>query len=145
MRKQIIEVFNAMNCTEFKSLEEIKRNYPEVEILDSWLMEEGIYGYANKIMEVLKLIRFGEKTERERKITETSAIMMQFYYDMVDEGIVYPLSSDEVNSVVLAQEISDMAIDFENGKYEESDWLEEVETYVRDRFIWSEYAIKEEE
>ena len=145
MRKQIIEVFNAMNCTEFKSLEEIKRNYPEVEIFDSWLMEEGIYGYANKIMEVLKLIRFGEKTERERKITETSAIMMQFYYDMVDEGIVYPLSSDEVNSVVLAQEISDMAIDFENGKYEESDWLEEVETYVRDRFIWSEYAIKEEE
>lgn len=65
--------------------------------------------------------------------------------NMADEGIVYPTSSDKVDSVVLAKEIAEMAIDFENGKYEKFDWLEEVETYVRDHFIWSEYAIKGED
>lgn len=145
MEERLIKAFNEMNETNYKTMEEIKQKYTELEILDSWLMYEGIHCYTNKILEVLKLIRFGTKTERERKITETSALMMQFYYDMADEGIVYPISSDKVDSVALAKEIAEMAVDFENGKYEETDWLEEVETYVRDRFIWSEYEIKEEE
>lgn len=134
-----------MNETNYTTLEEIKQKYTEFEILDCWLMYEGIHGYTNRILEILKMIRFGERTEREQKITETSALMMQFYYDMADEGIVYPTSSDKVDSVVLAKEIAEMAIDFENGKYEKFDWLEEVETYVRDHFIWSEYAIKGED
>lgn len=145
MEKSLLEAFNYMNETNYTTLEEIKQNYTEFEILDCWLMYEGIHGYTNRILEILKMIRFGKRTERERKITETSALMMQFYYDMADEGIVYPISSDKVDSVVLAKEIAKMAIDFENGKYEASDWLEEVETYVRDYFIWSEYVIKGED
>lgn len=145
MERSLLEAFNYMNETNYTTLEEIKQKYTEFEILDCWLMYEGIHGYTDDILKILKLIRFGEKTERERKITETSALMMQFYYDMADEGIVYPISSDKVDSVVLAKEIAEMAIDFENGKYEASDWLEEVETYVRDHFIWSEYVIKGED
>lgn len=145
MERSLLEAFNYMNETNYTTLEEIKQKYTEFEILDCWLMYEGIHGYTDDILKILKLIRFGEKTERERKITETSALMMQFYYDMADEGIVYPISSDKVDSVVLAKEIAEMVIDFENGKYEASDWLEEVETYVRDHFIWSEYVIKGED
>lgn len=145
MEKSLLEAFNYMNETSYTTLEEIKQKYTEFEILDCWLMYEGIHGYTNRILEILKMIRFGERTEHERKITEISALMMQFYYDMADEGIVYPISSDKVDSVVLAKEIAKMAIDFENGKYEKFDWLEEVETYVRDHFIWSEYAIKGED
>lgn len=145
MERSLIETFNYMNETNYTTIEEIKQNYTEFEILDSWLTYEGIHGYTNMILEILKMIRFGERTERERKITETSALMMQFYYDMADEGIVYPISSDKVDSVVLAKEIAEMAIDFENGKYEKFDWLEEVETYVRDHFIWSDYEIKGED
>lgn len=145
MEKSLLEAFNYMNETNCITLEEIKQKHTEFEILDCWLMYEGIHGYTNRILEILKLIRFGERIEHERKISETSALMMQFYYDMVDEGIVYPLSSDKVDSVVLAKEIAEMAIDFENGKYEKFDWLEEVETYVRDHFIWSDYEIKGED
>lgn len=145
MREQLIEIFNYMNETNYTTIEEIKQRYTEFEILDSWLAYEGIRGFTNNVLEILKLIRFGERIEHERKISETSALMMQFYYDMVEEGIVYPLSSDKVDSVVLTKEIAEMAIDFENGKYEETDWLEEVETYVRDHFIWSDYEIKGED
>ena len=145
MGKSLLETFNYMNETDYTTLEEIKQKHTEFEILDCWLMYEGIHGYTNRILEILKMIRFGERTERERKISETSALMMQFYYDMADEGIVYPISSDKVDSVVLAKEIAEMAIDFENGKYEKFDWLEEVETYVRDHFIWSDYEIKGED
>lgn len=145
MEKSLLEAFNYMNETNYTTLEEVKQKYTEFEILDCWLMYEGIHGYTNRILEILKLIRFGERTERERKISETSALMMQFYYDMADEGIVYPISSDKVDSVVLAKETAKMAIDFENGKYEKFDWLEEVETYVRDHFIWSDYEIKGED
>lgn len=145
MREQLIEIFNYMNETNYTTIEEIKQRYTEFEILDSWLAYEGIRGFTNNVLEILKMIRFGDRTEYERKISETSALMMQFYYDMVDEGIVYPLSNDNVDSVVLTKEIAEMAIDFENGKYEENDWLEEVETYVRDHFIWSEYVIKGED
>ena len=109
MEERLIETFNYMNDTEYKTIEEIKQKYTELEILDSWLTYEGVYGYTDDILKILKLIRFGEKTERERKITETSALMMQFYYDMADEGIVYPISSDKVDSVVLAKEIAEMA------------------------------------
>lgn len=144
MERLLLEAFNYMNETSYTTLEEVKQKYTEFEILDCWLMYEGIHGYTNRILEILKMIRFGERTEHERKITETSALMMQFYYDMADEEIVYPISSDKVDSVVLAKEIAEMAIDFENGKYEKFDWLEEVETYVRDHFIWSEYVIKGE-
>lgn len=141
----MLEAFNYMNETNYTTLEEIKQKYTEFEILDCWLMYEGIHGYTNRILEILKTIRFGERTERERKITETSALMMQFYYDMADEGIVYPISSDKVDSVVLAKEIAEMAIDFENGKYEKFDWLEEVETYTIEHFLGSDYEIKGED
>ena len=33
----------------------------------------------------------------------------------------------------------------ENGKYEESDWIEEVETYTIDHFLGSDYEIKGED
>lgn len=145
MERSLLEAFNYMNETNYTTLEEIKQKYTEFEILDCWLMYEGIHGYTNRILEILKMIRFGERTERERKISKTSALMMQCYNDMVQDGTAYPVSSEKVDSMALTTEIAEMAIDFENGKYEKFDWLEEVETYVRDHFIWSEYVIKGED
>lgn len=76
MEKSLLEAFNYMNETNYTTLEEIKQKYTEFEILDCWLMYEGIHGYTNRILEILKMIRFGERTEHERKISETSALMM---------------------------------------------------------------------
>ena len=145
MDRSLLEAFNYMNETNYTTLEEIKQKYTEFEILDCWLMYEGIHGYTDRILEFLKMIRFGERTEHERKISETSALMMQCYNDMVQDGIVYPISSEKVDSAVLTAEIAEMAIDFENGKYEESDWIEEVETYTIDHFLGSDYEIKGED
>lgn len=145
MEKLLIEAFNYMNKTNYITLEEIKQKYTEFEILDYWLMYEGIYGYTNRILKILKMIRFGERTEHERKISETSALMMQCYNDMVQDGTVYPVSNEKVDSAALTTEIAEMAIDFENGKYEEPDWIEEVETYTIDHFLGSDYEIKGED
>ena len=145
MREQLIEIFNYMNETNYTTIEEIKQRYTEFEILDSWLAYEGIRGFTNNVLEILKLIRFGERIEHERKISETSALMMQCYNDMVQDGTVYPVSSEKVDSMVLTTEIAEMAIDFENGKYEEADWIEEVETYTIDHFLGSDYEIKGED
>lgn len=145
MEKSLLEAFNYMNETNYITLEEIKQNYTEFEILDCWLMYEGIQGYTNRILEILKMIRFGKRTEHERKISETSALMMQCYNDMVQDGTVYPVSSEKVDNAALTAEIAEMAIDFENGKYEESDWIEEVETYTIDHFLGSDYEIKGED
>ena len=71
--------------------------------------------------------------------------MMQCYNDIVQDGTVYPVSSEKVDSMALTTEIAEMAIDFENGKYEESDWIEEVETYTIDHFLGSDYEIKGED
>lgn len=145
MERSLLEAFNYMNETNYTTLEEIKQKYTEFEILDCWLMYEGIHGYTNRILEILKMIRFGERTERERKISKTSALMMQCYNDMVQDRTVYPVSSEKVDSMALTTEIAEMAIDFENGKYEESDWIEEVETYTIDHFLGSDYEIKGED
>lgn len=145
MERSLLEAFNYMNETNYTTLEEVKQKYTEYEILDCWLMYEGIHGYTNRILEILKMIRFGERTERERKISETSALMMQCYNDMVQDGTVYSVSSEKVDSMALTTEIAEMAIDFENGKYEESDWIEEVETYTIDHFLGSDYEIKGED
>ena len=145
MERSLLEAFNYMNETNYTTLEEIKQKYTEFEILDCWLMYEGIHGYNNRILEILKMIRFGERTERERKISKTSALMMQCYNDMVQDRTVYPVSSEKVDSMALTTEIAEMAIDFENGKYEESDWIEEVETYTIDHFLGSDYEIKGED
>ena len=145
MEKSLVEAFNYMNETNYTTLEEIKQKHTEFEILDCWLMYEGIHGYTNRILEILKMIRFGERTEHERKISETSALMMQCYNDMVQDGTVYHVSSENVDNTALTTEIAEMAIDFENGKYEESDWIEEVETYTIDHFLGSDYEIKGED
>ena len=144
MERSLLEAFNYMNETNYTTLEEIKQKYTEFEILDCWLMYEGIHRYTNRILEILTMIRFGKRTERERKISEISALMMQCYNDMVQDGTVYPISSEKVDSAVLTAEIAEMAIDFENGKYEEPDWIEEVETYTIDHFLGSDYEIKNE-
>lgn len=67
MERSLLEAFNYMNETNFTTLEEMKQNHTEFEILDSWLRYEGILGYTNMILEILDMIRFGERTERERK------------------------------------------------------------------------------
>ena len=145
MEISLLEAFNYMNETNYTTLEEIKQKYTEYEILDCWLMYEGIHGYTNRILEILKMIHFGERTEHERKISEASALMMKCYNDMVQDRTVYPVSSEKVDSMALTTEIAEMAIDFENGKYEESDLVEEVETYTIDHFLGSDYEIKGED
>lgn len=101
MERSLLEAFNYMNETNYTTLEEIKQKYTEFEILDCWLMYEGIHGYTDRILEILRKIRFGERTEHERKISETSALMMQCYNDMVQDGTVYDDAREKVKTAYL--------------------------------------------
>ena len=58
MEKSLLEAFNYMNETNYISLEEIKQKHTEFEILDCWLRYEGLHGYTNRILEILKIIHF---------------------------------------------------------------------------------------
>lgn len=58
MEKSLLDAFNYMNKTNYTTLEEAKQNYTEFEIFDCWLRYEGIHGYTNRILEILKIIHF---------------------------------------------------------------------------------------
>ncbi|WP_173386981.1 hypothetical protein [Ruminococcus flavefaciens] len=53
MQSRIIEAFNEVYGCNYKSFEEIKKEYPVTEILDVWLRYEGIVGYTRYIIDVL--------------------------------------------------------------------------------------------
>ena len=56
MENSIIQAFNEMNDTEYKSVEEIQEHFSTAEIFQSWLEYEGIYGYTAKILHVLEIL-----------------------------------------------------------------------------------------
>lgn len=53
MQKKIIEAFNETYGSNFKSFEDIRREYDVTEILDTWLRYEGIIGYTRNIIDLL--------------------------------------------------------------------------------------------
>lgn len=53
MQKEIIKAFNETNGTDYRRFEEIRRDFPVVDILDTWLMHEGIVGYTRDIIDLL--------------------------------------------------------------------------------------------
>ncbi|MGN0574643.1 MAG: hypothetical protein ACI4J2_01315 [Ruminococcus sp.] len=53
MQKKIIEAFNETFDRNFKSFEDIRREYDVTEILDTWLRYEGIIGYTRNIIDLL--------------------------------------------------------------------------------------------
>lgn len=55
--KILIECFNEMNDTNFKTIVEIQSTgYSEYEVLDSYLRYEGISGYTTNILKAFSLI-----------------------------------------------------------------------------------------
>ena len=56
MENNLINAFNQMNDTSYSSVEEIQEMYSKVEIFQSWLEYEGIYGYTAKILHVLEIL-----------------------------------------------------------------------------------------
>ncbi len=53
MQEQILEAFNEVYNADYKTFEEIQRDYPVTEILDTWLRYEGIVGYTRDIVDLL--------------------------------------------------------------------------------------------
>lgn len=53
LQKQIFKAFNEVYNTDYKSFEEIQRDYSVTEILDVWLRYEGIVGYTRNIIDLL--------------------------------------------------------------------------------------------
>lgn len=53
MQTKIIEAFNETYGSNFKSFEDIRREYDVTEILDTWLRYEGIIGYTRNIIDLL--------------------------------------------------------------------------------------------
>lgn len=53
MQEEIIEAFNETNGTDYRRFKEIRRDFPVVDILDTWLRYEGIVGYTRNIIDLL--------------------------------------------------------------------------------------------
>jgi hypothetical protein len=82
-----------------------------------------------------------ENSEMEKRIAETAIHITWIYTDLANDGKVYPLMSDEVNSCELMDFISNMAMEFERTvKYD--DWMTELDEYATGRFMDSNYAVK---
>ena len=60
MRQELVNAFNKIEHTDFKTLEEIKRVYSKADIVVAWLQYEGIIGYTSKILRVVELAENGE-------------------------------------------------------------------------------------
>jgi len=53
VQEQTLEAFNEVYKADYKTFEEIQRDYSVVEILDVWLRYEGIVGYTRDIIDLL--------------------------------------------------------------------------------------------
>ncbi len=53
MQEEIIEAFNETHGTDYRRFEEIRCDFPVVDILDTWLRYEGIVGYTRDIIDLL--------------------------------------------------------------------------------------------
>lgn len=142
MKEELVKAFNEMNGTEYETFEQIAQERSEETILDSWLKYEGINGYTRKIIKAVEIVKEEERNLREHKIAETASFMTGVYSSMVKDGEVYPVSSDEVNSVELMQDITDLAISFEDSNYDEWDWMLSADRYFQNN-LKDEYRIKE--
>ncbi|MEG2924422.1 MAG: hypothetical protein RR848_08130 [Oscillospiraceae bacterium] len=60
MERKIIEAVNEMTCGDFKSIKQAQQQYSSREIFDLWLVYEGIGGYTNTIIDVLRELGFIE-------------------------------------------------------------------------------------
>lgn len=60
MRQELVDAFNEIEHTDFKTLEEIKRLYSKADIVGAWLQYEGIIGYTSNILRVVELAEKGE-------------------------------------------------------------------------------------
>lgn len=56
MEDKLLEAVNEMNYSNYETLEEAKKIYSDVEILDSWLRYEGIIGYTGKIISAVNIL-----------------------------------------------------------------------------------------
>jgi hypothetical protein len=52
MEQELLKAVNEMENANFKSLDRVKEIYSNEEILDIWLMCEGIIGYTGRVLPV---------------------------------------------------------------------------------------------
>ena len=60
MRQELVDAFNEIEHTDFKTLEEIKRLYSKADIVVAWLQYEGINRYTSKKLRGLEIAEKGE-------------------------------------------------------------------------------------
>jgi hypothetical protein len=56
MESKLLEALNEMSIEKFNSIDEAKKLYSDVEILDSWLRYEGIIGFTGSIITAVNIL-----------------------------------------------------------------------------------------
>ena len=120
----------------------IEANTPE----DTERIARAKIGMNNLIESVEVSLKYNEEETRhnmETRIAESTVHMTWLYTDLTKEGKVYPIDSEEVDTIVLMNFLGKLAIEFEHSIYDSDDWFNEIDNFTITRLLKSEFAIKE--
>lgn len=120
----------------------IEANTPE----DAERIARAKIGMNNLIESVEVSLKYNEEETRhnmETRIAESTVYMTWLYTDLAKAGKVYPIDSEEVDTVILMNFLGGLAIEFEHGIYDDDDWFNEIDNFTITRLLKSEFAIKE--
>lgn len=74
-------------------------------------------------------------TERDIKIGETAAKIMQTYCNLEKARLVFSVSEGELNNLSLCNLVARMAVEFEDRYPYFENWENVVEEYAKKRFL----------
>lgn len=64
-KQNVLEIFNEMKNTSFRTLEDAVEEYGMAYVFDCWLRYEGIVGYTRDILSVLNAVGYDVSTEED--------------------------------------------------------------------------------
>lgn len=65
-KQNVLEIFNEMKNTSFRTLEDAVEEYGMAYVFDCWLRYEGIVGHTRDILSVLDAVGYDIATEENR-------------------------------------------------------------------------------
>lgn len=65
-KRNVLEIFNEMKNTSFRTLEDAVEEYGMAYVFDCWLRYEGIIGYTTDIFEVLNAVGYNISMEEDQ-------------------------------------------------------------------------------
>ena len=72
---------------------------------------------------------------RELKIGENAAELMFQYNDLVENGDVYPISDEKIDSCELIHTIAELAIEFEDKYGDTEDWINDIYEFSQEELV----------